>query len=793
MVSRRTAESIGLFLIFLTLCRGTEARAQERHRLHGTVVSDSTGAPLPSTNIRILGSSRGTISNRIGAFLMRVPEGPQEIVFSFVGFLSDTLRHDFRGDLEYHVRLIPTVLENPTIVVRGADPAEAIVRRAIAAKETLRQGLTSYRFEAYTRRTISREDSIAGIVESYTLGYWRKGEPLREQIRQERATENLPEMMGLSGVFQIQDFSLDDVQMAGNRYVGPLHPDAIRWYEYDLIAVNLRDAQKIYEIAMEPKSKLVPLLEGTISIADSSWALVGVDLVPAEAIVFPFINDLQIHWQQDFRLEEQGYWLPSDVRMEGGATIQIGPIKIPRIGFWQTSILYDYEVNAPIPDSLFERDQQVVTLPEASSIDSTFWTEHEVFPLTLEEEVAYASLDSTMTLERQFAPPGFNLEAGEGEISLFAGGSGKAAEFLLQGLDTWYSRVEGYHLGYRVSFDSLAGRGVELTARGGKGLSSGRWSWEMSLETTTGRRGVGLGIDLYDRVARSPDAGFYPTLLNSLTTLLGKVDYPDYYASRGWMADLRLGDRFESHLRLYFASERHTPLEVVTNYSLFQRDKRSRPNPAAEEGDLDRLGVRAQLGRVESAAGVMTGRGISVWAERGSGTLVGVERSYTRVDAVASYTIPTVTSRFFFPPQLVLRLGAGWSSGHLPRQLWGAPESALGVYGPLGALRGAGPREYAGTHYVVLTAEHNFRNLLFLLLGLRGISETGIEILAHGAVARSWRRRPGSPFETLPADRPYAEAGIGLGRVWDLFRIDLTRRFTDPRRWRFTIALTTFF
>jgi hypothetical protein len=344
---------------------------------------------------------------------------------------------------------------------------------------------------------------------------------------------------------------------------------------------------------------------------------------------------------------------------------------------------------------------------------------------------------------------------------------------------------------------------VELSARGGKGLSSGQWSWAIDLENVIGRRpagpnqrgrpGVRIGLHYYDRVARSPDAGFYPTLVNSVTAVLAKVDYFDYHAAQGWMADLRLGSSFMSHLDLYLASERHSALEVVTNYSLFQREKVSRPNPVAEEGELDRYGMRVQLGQVESAAGVMTGKGVSVWTERGTGTLDGLERSYTRVDAVVSYSIPTVTSRFMFPPQLVLRLGGGWSSGHLPRQLWGASESALGVYGPLGALRGVGPRELAGTHYVILTAEHNFRNLPFLLLGLRAISETGLEILAHGGLARAWRRQPGLLDEIVPAERPYAEVGVGIGRIWDIFRIDLTRRLSEPRRWRFTVALTTFF
>ncbi len=785
------AAVIALILLFALPASG---RAQPLHRLEGRVLNAATGDALPSANVRILGTGRGTISNREGDYLIRVPEGRQQVVFSFIGFASDTLDMDFRGDRHHEARLNPTVIPNPTIVVVGEDLARNIVRRAIEAKETLREGLESYRFQAYTRRSISREDSIAGIVESYTNGFWRRGEQLREQVRQTRATENLPELESeLAGVFDIQDFSLDDLELVGNNYIGPLHRNALRWYDYTLEEVNLQDGLEIYRIAMEPRSKLVPLLRGTIDIADSSWALVGIDLVPAEAVVFPFIKDLQVHWRQDFRRQESGYWLPTDVRMDGGIRVELGPIKIPRIGFDQTSILYSYEVNAAIPDSLFERSVQIVELPEAATIDSTFWKQNEVLPLTGDEEYAYATLDSTKTLERQFAPPGFDLEAGDGQVSLIGGRGGDAVGTLLSGLDSWYNRVEGTHIGYRVDVDSIAGP-VNLFARGGIGLSSDLWTWEVNLSSSLGRRrGIRFGFWYYDHIAESPDAGFYPTILNTITTLLAKDDYPDYYRSRGWRSELGLGRGTRPRLDLYFARERHRSLPIETNYSLFQRSQPSRLNPLAEEGELDRLGARVRIGQPENeAAGVITARGIGLWAERGSGTVAGEDRTWTRVDGVVSYALNTVTGRFMFSPQLVLRLAGGWSEGGLPSQLRGSPETAMGIYGPLGTLRGARPRELAGDRYVVLTAEHNFRNLPFLLLGLRGLSEKGLEVLIHGGIARAWRDQPGADL-AIPADRPYLEAGFGLGRVLEMVRIDLTRRLVAPTGWSVSIALTTFF
>lgn len=771
--------------------------AQTLHRVEGKVLDAETGSVLPSANIRIVGSSRGTITNRDGAYLLQIAEGENVLIFSYVGYLSDTLKVQINRDISYDAYLQPTLIELPAVTVSGADAARAIIRRAIEARELTNRDLQSYRFQAFTRRVISREDSIAGIVEGYSFGYWREGETLMEDIRQSKVTENLPDMEGLQGVLDIQDFSLDDIELAGNRYVGPLHPNAFRWYDYTLKEVKLLDGLEIYLIAMEPRSRMVPLLRGTVEIADSTYALVGIDLVPAEPIVIPFVDELSIEWKQRFQKQEMGYWLPTDIRTNGSLKVGIGPINIPRIGFDQTSVIYDYDINISIPDSIFERQTRVSQLSEAAQIDSTFWERNQVLPLTGEEQHAYATLDSSKTLESLFAPEGFEMVFGDNSLTLSGSADGGRMSGLLTALDLRFNRVEGTFLGYRTEIDSLIGN-AGISVRAGMGLDSERWSWQAGLSLPFGRpadtfdptsAGVGgIEVSLFDRVAASPDAGFYPELLNSLTAWLAKDDYHDYYASRGWRVDLSLVPRSLSSVDIFFTRERHTSLSVVSNWSLFQKDKPSRPNPqvSAEDARWTRYGIAFKYG-IGNVAGLMADREVSLRVERGEESDVGSDLSYSRADAVVAFPIRTFTSRFLFSPQLIVRFGGGWSWGNLPRQLWGAPENALGIYSPPGALKAAEHREFAGKGYAVLTAEHNFRNLPFFMLGLRGLANKGLELIVHGAVARSWIESI-----ALPSDKPYSEVGFGIGRIAELFRLDFTRRLVDPVGWSVTLSLTTF-
>jgi hypothetical protein len=796
-----TGRQIGLrCLVLLILLSAAPAGAQTLRRIEGRVSEADSLRPLPAANIIVLGTNRGTISNREGDWLLLLPEGPASLVFRYVGFRSDTLRVAATGDVRFDAVLEPIVLENPPLIVYGADPARAILRRAIAARDSLRAGLESYRFEAYTRGVISREDSIAGISESFTTGYWRRGDPLREEIVQRRTTVNLPEMTRFQGVLGHRDFSQDDVEVASSRYLGPLHPDALTWYRPELLETTWQDGTAVYRIGLEPTSYLIPLLRGEIWIADGSWALVGVDLTPGETVTIPFTDDVHLHYRQGFRRQQEGYWLPAEMRLEMGASFHFGPVTFPRIGFDQTSIIYAYEINPILPDSLFERFEPIIAQPSAATIDSAFWQENDLLPLTGPEQAAYTKLDSTQTLDRLFAPRAMGRtlpnELGTTEDS-------PLLDRLLSGLDFWYNRVEGTHLGCRLTTTPVDGP-LTVTARGGKALSAGLWTWEAGAAlqlrrelapgpSGIGRAGVSFNLSRYDRVAGSPDAGFYPPLVNGFLSALTKADYRDYHRARGKRVGLTIGHAAGTRLELYGARERHAALAVVTNWSLLRRSELARSNPIAEEGAVERLGLVLTIGRPESNVGIITGRGLRLWAERGEGDFSGGKRNWYRADGVLSFALPTWTGRWIFPPQLVIRAAGGWSQGPLPVQLWGAPETALASYGPLGCLRAAEPREFAGTRYAVVTAEHNFRSFPFLLLGLRALSDRGFELIVHGAVAGARRELPDGSHLRLPQQGVYGEAGLGLGRIEDLFRVDLTRRLTGSRCWVLTLAFTTFF
>lgn len=63
-------------------------------------VTDTAGAPLVGVNILIQGTATGVVSGSDGGFSIRMPEGRDNLIFSHIGYVSQTLpshRPDWSG------------------------------------------------------------------------------------------------------------------------------------------------------------------------------------------------------------------------------------------------------------------------------------------------------------------------------------------------------------------------------------------------------------------------------------------------------------------------------------------------------------------------------------------------------------------------------------------------------------------------------------------------------------------------------------------------------------------------
>lgn len=765
-----------VFIVCILTLAATSVCSQT-YVVSGTVYDAVNGQPLAAANIRIDGTSRGTISNAQGQYRLSLDIGSYRLIFSFIGYRTDTLNIVVDRNVQRDVYLQPVPIQLAEVVVTDEDPAIRIMRKVIENKRLWIEALRSYRFEAFTRRVMRRDTAIASIAESYTTGYWQRGDTLREIVKQRRQTANLPLGFLPPGVESIVNFYDDEIRLAGFRFVGPTAQEAFDYYDFKLLQTREAENRPLYVIQMLPKSRVTPLFRGTLTIAGDSYAVAGVEVTPNEVFTFPLISDFQFQYAQQFALYERRFWMPIDIRVRGRVTVSVAGVSIPPIGIEQISSIYDYAINVQLPDTLFQKPR-LITTKESEKFDSTFWAQHEVLPLTLEEKIAYEKLDSSQTLQRQFRA--------SGPLASLASFSSSAFRFV----DVRYNRVEGLFLGAAYERDS-----VIALLKGwiglGYGWSDRRWKGKGGLEfPIDSHRQWSAGAEYFDGIDNVPDENMYSAFAISLMSLLNKIDYRDYYYTRGWR--LFGAVRFVSGLtlRLGYRNERHTSAAMTTNFSLFSRSQTFRLNPAVNEGQLRSLSLLLRYGEGEPILlGLFPQNFIELEGEYSSPSLLSSNFHFARLIGRAEINVQTYSRRLFFAPTLYVRLAAGISNGTLPPQRIFVLESRASGTGFFGSLRTANPRQYGGNAFVMLSLEHNFRSTPFLALNIPFLYKNSIELLVHGSIAQAWNQAPAIDLP-VPTNGWYYEAGIGLGRLLGLFRIDVTQRLSHARTTFVTIGIS---
>jgi hypothetical protein len=290
----------------------------------------------------------------------------------------------------------------------------------------------------------------------------------------------------------------------------------------------------------------------------------------------------------------------------------------------------------------------------------------------------------------------------------------------------------------------------------------------------------------YHRLDHRPDQGFYPAFVNSFTALLNKNDYRDYFRAEGWQVDLTATSGRNFTATFSFINEVQSAAEQTTDYSFFYRSRSYRPNPPITEGKMRAVRLAVRFGEAPVPFGLLQPTALHLTMEHSNPSLTSSDFQFTRYDVVGTLSIPTFARSYFFSPTLLIRVAAGASDGTLPLQRAFDIETGSSGLGPFGVMRAMAVKEFGGNSYLAINAEHNFRSVPFLALGIPFLYENNIELILHGGVARSWNT---GHLPLQATDALYSEIGMGMSRIFDILRMDVTWRLSSPRDFRFTLAL----
>jgi hypothetical protein len=754
--------------------------------IHGVIQDEQTMEPLPAANIQIEGTFQGTISNDDGAFILKLEEVPATIIVSYIGYATARRTISLTSNSIQNFLLTPIAYELEPIVVTDEDPAIRIMREVIKRKQQWRTTLHTYKVEAYTRMVLENDTSITSIMESISIAYWDKERGVREVAKSKRQTSNISSQENFASAAIVSNLYDDDIDIAGFKIIGVTHPDALDHYHFKLEGQRVRDDQIVYDISVTPKSKLQPTFIGKIAVLDSAYALLEVNLKPSEAVLLPVpIRDFNLQYQQQFSNFGSDYWLPVDVRTNGSIKIAFVGLEFPNIIIKRISRLSNYQINVTLPDSLYQQDK--VWLADSSSIsqnpDSIFADNPEVVPYSHEEEKAYNTLDSTMTLIKAYRPRGafarfVEVETENGETkSEKQRGTRKITENLLPVVE--FDRVDELTLGLKKTFKFLKYQDFNLFGGYKSGQNHWFWGGELNLKTTKKSRWRTKFHYSHNTSTRYSSIT-YPTLFTSIHTLFGYSDYFDFY----WNEKFRLSfayslPKINSHISIGFHNEKHTSLDKVTDYNLLGRDITQRENPEVAEGYLQSVQFDWIIGEDFIPWGIIGQNWAKLTIEHSSPDILSSDFDFTRYQLLMVLRLKTFLQRRLLPNVLDIHLIGGTFNGKLPIQRYGILDGALQIFGPFATFKSLIGKPYEGESYFALYWEHNFRTVPFELIGWRSIAKKHISFLLYGASGRSWISTESFKqlnYQPNYQDHFHHEIGISISGVFQFLRLDLTHR-----------------
>jgi len=747
-------------------------------RFSGYVVDSQTGQALANANILIKGTYRGTITNSDGKYELSLKKLPAVLIVSYIGYTTREIHLTPSSDRSLTIQLDPTVIQLRPITVSDEDPAINIMRKVIRSKEKWLSALSNYRVDAYSRISLENDTSIVYLAESKSRLFWNKDKGNKEVIVSKKESANIKSTENFAFASNLQNLYDNDIDVAGFTLVGVTNPKALKHYNFTLTNYRSFNGKTVYDIEVAPKSKLQPALKGRISVVDEDYAIIDVDLEPSEAVILPPpFQDFKLRYKQQFRKFGNLYWLPVDMRMKGSIKLGTVGFQFPNILYNQVSVFTEYKVNTSVPDSILTSKKSVM-------IDSLSLREKKItaapVPLTRDEETAYQELDSTMTLARAFKPTGFLakhlvVEARSDAASASTAGNGtkKKKKSLLSYINPriQYNRVTGFGPGIGISLDR---KHIDAAASADYYAGIKKAAWSADVKASWGPLSLSAGY------SSGADTRFsttiYPAILTSAAGFIGTAGYHDYFWNDRFRTRLTVtAPRLSAALHAGFNVEEHSSLSETSTFTLLGKGRTDRINPAVNDGRLGSVCALLSFGYGRIPFAPIGRNRISLYVEHSSRDLFSSDFDFTLYRVSASARINTFLRRRLLPPCIDIFASAGTSTGTLPVQKTGFIDGAMSGLTPFGAFKTMSGRPVEGEDYAAVFAEYNLRTLPFEILGLRSLAHTGLGIIIHGGIGRTWTHSlPSVPgvYEPVTLNSTYSEAGFSINGLFDFARLD---------------------
>ena len=805
--------------LIITLCVIITISLDAQQLIFKGKVSDKlTSQSLAYANIRIAGTLSGTTATVNGLFELRLSKGNYKLIVSSIGFISDTVSVSLFANESIEIFLSPTPVNMPEVTVfPGENPAVEILRRAIEAKHDRNYKLNSYVFRAYTKGLIrsvndisstgrsvsvgvgsnsSQNDSaklkISGIIENESIGYFKKPDNYKEEIIARKQSANTSSTMNLfTGGRLIQNFYSEDVNFLNRKLPSPISDGALYYYYYLIEDTLAMDRQTVFKINFEPINRVDPGFVGTIYIADKNYNLVKIETGlndPANpGKIFKKINIIQ-----QFTPIKDEIVMPIDYRI----SVEGNPLGLFKFGAELNSIFYNYQINDELKSDFFDMTA-IKVKSDADKKDSTYWLSTQTIPNTDEEITAYKRIDSVEAVTKGFAE-NFSLLSTSIAVNKNLSVTGPLGLYS-------FNRVEGHTLNFGINSYDLLDKRFNLRTDISYGFNDEKFKVDLGGNFYLGEyRTNNLTFRAFSRLSDLFSESIrYNRFTSSLTSLITKYDFRDYYYSKGFSVGFWAQAFPVLGLGIGFSNRTDNNANVNTDFSVLQRDKVYLPVQPIYETKVNAVTLNFQLDfRKYFEDGYYRRRinfGEAYWGINGGVTISNSEILKSSLD-YQTYRIQ-LNGNFstFASARMNLTITGQFSHGAVPYQLLFALPGNISGIGQSFTFRTLKTGEIFGDRIAVLSIEHNFNDEIFRLLHLNFLIDWQMNLTGHFNAA--FVENSSGSNSILPLDRngnklqaeefktPFAEIGFGIGQALFPFKLEFTWKLNHLNQNNFVLGL----
>lgn len=387
-------------------------------QIRGTV-SDEKGNPLPFVSIVVENTYNGTTTNENGQYEIAVKSsGKYVLVFQYLGFKTKKITADVTQlPHTLDVKLSEENIELAELVLNPKDnPANAIIKKAIAARKDNAAKTAKYRADFYSRgifriknapKTIlgKKIDMFDDILDSTRTGILYLSETVSKIVYQKpdklKETIIASKVSGNDNGFSFNNAASVDFDFYENyipfdvNIISPIASNAFNYYKYKLEGTFFTEnRQQVNKIKFTPKRALEPCFEGYLYILDDSWAIYAVDVsIKGSQMQEPAINTLWIKQNFNYNPANQ-IW----VRNTQTVDFEAGMLGINVNGKF-TYVYSNFEFEESFHRKTF--GPEVLSFEKgANKKDDAYWNQMRPVPLTDEESSDYVKKDKLQTKKK---------------------------------------------------------------------------------------------------------------------------------------------------------------------------------------------------------------------------------------------------------------------------------------------------------------------------------------------------------------------------------------------------------